>query len=81
MRGVSGECGPAAKAGKNTGGNPSGKGLGGLEVSEIQRAAEVGYWATSAARRGVEVDRQDPAPVSGRFTAPPAACSSRLMRS
>ena len=28
-----------------------------------------------------EVDRQDPAPVSGRLIAPPAACSSRLMRS
>ena len=29
-----------------------------------------------------EVDRQDPAPVNGRLSAaPPAACSSRLMRS
>jgi hypothetical protein len=27
------------------------------------------------------VDRQDPAPVNGRLSAPPAACSSRLMRS
>jgi hypothetical protein len=41
------------KAGKNTGDNPSGKGLDGLEVLEVQRAAEVGYWATSAARRAV----------------------------
>ena len=30
----------------------------------------------------LKYDRQDPAPVSGRLSAaPPAACSSRLMRS
>jgi hypothetical protein len=31
--------------------------------------------------RRVQISFQDPVPVTGCFAAPPAACSSRLMRS
>jgi hypothetical protein len=51
------DAGRLVKAGKNTGDNPEGKGLSGLEVFAgclgVRRAAEVGYWATSAARQCV----------------------------
>ena len=73
-----------AKAGKNTGGNPQGKGLSGWRSGEVsggpagRGSGLLGHCRGSPLR---EADRQDPAPVSGRLTAPPAACSSRLMRS
>jgi hypothetical protein len=70
-----------AKAGKNTGGNPLGKGLDRLEVLEGQANRGTGLLSHCRGSLRVREGRQDPAPVSGRLTAPPAACSSRLMRS
>jgi hypothetical protein len=81
MCGVERDAGRLAKAGKNTGGNPEGKGLSGLKVlggPAGRGSGLLGHYRGSPIR---EEDRQDPAPVSGRLTAPPAACSSRLMRS
>src|SRR3954471_21733524 len=60
LREFNGDDGPAAKAGKNTGGNPEGKGLSGLEGLEVRRAAEVGYWATAAARPPARKIIKDP---------------------
>jgi hypothetical protein len=79
----SGDAGVLAKAGKNTGGNPLRKGRRVNESRTARRLKEnrgAGYCGRSAVRC-IERLAQDPAPVSGRFAAPPAACSSRLMRS
>jgi hypothetical protein len=66
---------PTAKAGKNTGGIPVRKDL------KKERLQSSGRGVVSNVLRGPKNEDQEPVPETGRWVAPPAASSSRLMRS